>query len=198
MAKYYAVKKGKQPGIYLTWDACKKQVGGFSGAVYKSFSSKEEAEAFISEKEVTLDQEGLIAYVDGSFNIKTHEYGYGCVLIDGQTVVKELYGKGNHEDYVNMRNVAGEIFGSEVAIQYAIEQQYPAVYIYYDYEGVQKWAEGTWKANKIGTQRYQAIIKEFRKKINIQFIKVLAHSGDFYNERADYLAKKGAGVIHED
>lgn len=24
--KYYAVKKGKIPGIYLTWDECKAQV----------------------------------------------------------------------------------------------------------------------------------------------------------------------------
>ncbi|MDF7672840.1 ribonuclease H family protein [Lactobacillus sp. ESL0701] len=41
--KFYAVKKGRVPGIYRTWDAAKKQVDGFSNAVYKSF--KEEADA---------------------------------------------------------------------------------------------------------------------------------------------------------
>ena len=198
MAKFYAVKNGKVPGIYSTWEACKKQVAGFSGAVYKSFTTKEAAEAFIKDQPKTMDQPGLIAYVDGSYNIKTKEYGYGCVLLDGQTVVKELLGKGDHPEYASMRNVAGEIFGSEVAINYAIEHGYSAIYIYYDYEGIQKWADGLWKANKVGTQRYQQIIKEFRKKIAIQFIKVLAHSGDLYNERADYLAKKAAGVINED
>ncbi|MFQ9923836.1 MAG: viroplasmin family protein [Beduini sp.] len=198
MAKFYAVKNGKVPGIYSTWEACKKQVTGFSGAVYKSFTTKEEAEAFIKDQPKTMDQPGLIAYVDGSYNIKTKEYGYGCVLLDGQNVVKELLGKGDHPEYASMRNVAGEIFGSEVAINYAIEHGYSAIYIYYDYEGIQKWADGLWKANKVGTQRYQQIIKEFRKKIAIQFIKVLAHSGDLYNERADYLAKKAAGVINED
>ncbi len=197
MAKFYAVKKGKQVGIYNTWAECKKQVDGYSGAVYKSFVTKEEAETFISDEKKVISEDGLIAYVDGSYNIKTKEYGYGCVILEGQKVIKELYGKGNHEDYVSMRNVAGEIFGSEVAIDYAIKHGYKAIYIYYDYEGVQKWADGLWKANKIGTQRYQSIIKEFRKKIAIQFIKVLAHSGDFYNERADYLAKKAAGVINE-
>ena len=46
MAKFYAVKEGKKPGIYHTWDECKEQVNGYSGAVYKSFSNEEEAKAF--------------------------------------------------------------------------------------------------------------------------------------------------------
>ena len=39
MAKknYYAVKQGKVPGIYRTWDACKAQVHGYPGAIYKGF-----------------------------------------------------------------------------------------------------------------------------------------------------------------
>ena len=43
MAKFYAVKIGRKPGIYLTWDECKQQVDKFKGAVYKSFNSKDEA-----------------------------------------------------------------------------------------------------------------------------------------------------------
>ena len=30
--KYYAVKKGKKPGIYRSWEECRAQVSGFSGA----------------------------------------------------------------------------------------------------------------------------------------------------------------------
>lgn len=45
--KYYAVKAGYIPGIYKSWDDCKKQTDGFSGAIYKSFKTKEEAEAFL-------------------------------------------------------------------------------------------------------------------------------------------------------
>ena len=46
-SKFYAVKKGKIPGIYNSWDDCKKMVDGFPGAVYKSFKTLEEAEAFV-------------------------------------------------------------------------------------------------------------------------------------------------------
>lgn len=44
--KYYAVKIGRKPGIYLTWDECKSQVDKFPGAVYKSFKTIQEAEKF--------------------------------------------------------------------------------------------------------------------------------------------------------
>ena len=37
---YYAVKKGREPGIYESWDECKKMVMGYSGAIYKKFKNK--------------------------------------------------------------------------------------------------------------------------------------------------------------
>ena len=42
--KFYAVKKGRKPGIYMSWDACKAQVMGFPNARYKGFKTKAEAE----------------------------------------------------------------------------------------------------------------------------------------------------------
>lgn len=45
--KFYAVRVGRTPGIYLSWDECKKNVDGFSGPVYKSFKTRAEAEEFM-------------------------------------------------------------------------------------------------------------------------------------------------------
>ncbi|MED6209246.1 hypothetical protein PIB30_052881, partial [Stylosanthes scabra] len=44
-AKYshYAVRVGKVPGIYLTWDECDEQVHGYPFASFKGFKSLEEA-----------------------------------------------------------------------------------------------------------------------------------------------------------
>lgn len=102
-SKFYAVKKGKIPGIYNSWDDCKKMVDGFPGAVYKSFKTLEEAEAFVgaedtsrkrsekAEKPDTGKQEqnpAVYAFVDGSYNIATKVYGYGGFLIqDRKSVV---------------------------------------------------------------------------------------------------------------
>lgn len=45
--KYYAVRKGKKPGIYRTWPETQKQVNGYSGAQYKSFTTEAAAQAFM-------------------------------------------------------------------------------------------------------------------------------------------------------
>ncbi|KAJ9055303.1 hypothetical protein DSO57_1005128 [Entomophthora muscae] len=44
---FYAVHSGAEPGIYSTWKECEAQVTGVSGAVYKKFGSKREAELFL-------------------------------------------------------------------------------------------------------------------------------------------------------
>ncbi|NDV47678.1 ribonuclease H [Paludibacter sp. 221] len=41
--KYFVVWEGKTPGIYNSWDECKKQIHGVTAAIYKGFATKEEA-----------------------------------------------------------------------------------------------------------------------------------------------------------
>lgn len=229
--KYYAVAKGKTPGIYFTWEDCKEQVENVSGAVYKGFATLPEAESYIESvigkktidvgrntrqmdfadflegqievpqtcceglgnEEPVSDETHLVAYVDGSYDHSQLRYAYGCVLVLPEGAVT-LNGSDNQVDYVSMRNVAGEIMGSEQAILWAIEHGYKQVTIYYDYEGIEKWANGIWKANKIGTQRYKEFVREQRNRIAIQFQKVAAHTGVKYNEMADRLAKEALGL----
>ncbi|WP_341778860.1 ribonuclease H family protein [Levilactobacillus sp. HBUAS70063] len=47
--KYYAVRRGRKPGIYRTWAETQAQVSGFSGAQYKSFTTASAATAFMQE-----------------------------------------------------------------------------------------------------------------------------------------------------
>ncbi len=48
--KFYVVWKGKNPGVYESWDECKKQIENFTGALYKSFESETNAvRAFASK-----------------------------------------------------------------------------------------------------------------------------------------------------
>lgn len=46
--KFYVVWQGKVPGVYNSWDTCKKQVEGFEGAQYKGFPTEAEAHAALS------------------------------------------------------------------------------------------------------------------------------------------------------
>lgn len=47
--KFYVVWEGHDPGVYKTWPECQKQIAGFSGAKYKSFSSLAAAEKAYTE-----------------------------------------------------------------------------------------------------------------------------------------------------
>jgi ribonuclease HI len=56
MPKYYAVKHGRQNGIYRTWIECQEQTKGFSGAIFKSFTTEQEALDFISSSSVKEEE----------------------------------------------------------------------------------------------------------------------------------------------
>lgn len=47
--KFFVVWEGKEPGIYRSWDECKRQIHGFEGAIFKGFATEAEArEAMVS------------------------------------------------------------------------------------------------------------------------------------------------------
>lgn len=43
--KYYVVWTGRNPGVYDSWEACKQEIDGFAGALYKGFPDKASADA---------------------------------------------------------------------------------------------------------------------------------------------------------
>ncbi|HZW69160.1 MAG TPA: ribonuclease H family protein [Pseudogracilibacillus sp.] len=56
--KYYVVWKGRNTGIYNSWNECKAETEGFPGALFKSFPTLKEAEeAFIKGSAVHMKQE---------------------------------------------------------------------------------------------------------------------------------------------
>lgn len=133
MAKVYAVKQGRQTGIFDTWAECQEQIKGFSGAVYKSFTSREDAEKYLGigdgltqnylfeQPELSepvqkssdfmdyLETDTCVAYVDGSNT--DSRVGSGVVMIFGSATEKE--------EAVAVRNVAGEINSAMIAMHTA-------------------------------------------------------------------------------
>ena len=195
--KFYAVKKGKCVGIYNTWDECKSQVNGFSGAEYKSFLTMDEAKEYVyGKKEIVIkDESNLVeAYVDGSYEHCIREYGSGVVILKDGEVQKTYSEKGNEESLVTMRNVAGEIEAAKLAMSYCLDNNIENLILYFDYEGIEKWCTGVWKTNKTGTIDYKKYYDSIKDKLNVKFVKVKAHSGDKYNEEADKLAKRAIGL----
>lgn len=218
--KFYAVRKGRTPGIYNSWDDCKKQIDGFSGATYKSFKTAAEAAEFMGwgqsalldsnrtvdkrvnnvKTQLSIEEENgnnttldNVAYVDGSYNVATGEFSYGVVMFhNGQEY--RFNKKFNEPGLASMRNVAGEIKGAEAAMEYAYKNGMGTLTIYHDYEGIAKWPLKEWAANKEGTKAYQEFYNNIKKYVDVRFVKVKGHSGDKYNDVADMLAKEALGI----
>ena len=197
--KYYAVKVGARTGAFTSWEECQKAVDGFSGAKFKKFHSLEEAERFVYDdsdskpiKENLID--GYInAYVDGSYDSFTGRYSGAAVILLGDNDIVEL-SKTCKDDSSKLRNIAGELLGTELAIEYCKEHGISKLAIHHDYEGIGAWADNVWKANLEATKAYRNYVFDSREVIDIKFVKVKGHSGNEYNNRADYLAGKALSV----
>ena len=197
-SKFYAVKKGKTTGVFRSWDECKNQVDGFSGAQYKSFKTEAEALEYlgdtvdINEEKNDLSETGNTydaeIYVDGSYNDLTHEFSYGMVVLENGKELK-FAKKFSDNELAQMHNVAGEIKGAELAMQYCLDHQIESITIYHDYEGIARWCTGDWAAKRKGTAAYVDFYRRVCHSLRVQFVKVKGHSGDTYNDLADRLAK---------
>jgi viroplasmin and RNaseH domain-containing protein len=215
--KYYAVQVGKIPGIYGTWDECKTQTEGVSGAKYKSFPSLEEAERYMSEtntdnldvedttvlsKDIlnsqvqkaieALDKNEIIAFVDGSYDVTQEKSAFGAIIFshDGnRDILYKAFTKELGKEFISLRNVAAELEAVKESINWALKYNKFKISIYYDYEGIEKWADGQWKATKAITKEYVRFIQEKRVLLQIEFVKVPAHEGVKFNEEVDAIAK---------
>lgn len=62
MSSFYAVAKGRSPGVYKSWSECSSQVKGFSSAIYKKFETENAAFAFVNlyHKDTSVSKPNII------------------------------------------------------------------------------------------------------------------------------------------
>lgn len=83
MTKLYAVLKGRTPGIYNTWSECQQQVNGYSGAIYKSFTSLDECNIYLGLGEIKpsdTSRDVDTIFCDGCFNSVSSPDSWGSVV----------------------------------------------------------------------------------------------------------------------
>jgi ribonuclease HI len=196
-SKFYAVKNGRQCGLFNTWDECLAQVKGFKGAEYKSFATRQEALAYLQETDTEqssiskwLEEGWLVAFCDGSFEENINRFSYGVVIVNKDESTTELSGCSDNEQYMAHRNISGEILGAVHSMKYALDNGYSKLVIFHDLQGLSKWADLEWKADSPITKKYADVVNNFYKlQIKIKFEKVTGHSNNKYNDMADRLAK---------
>ena len=192
--KFYAVKAGRTAGIYKTWAACREQVHGYPGALYKSFATEEEALRYIGDEAAAKNTIGKSPatgkfydiYVDGSYFNK--RYSWAFAVYDGDELIHTASGLGQDAAAAAIHNVAGELEAAVQAMKWSESQDVDFVIIHHDYIGISEWACGRWKTNNPFTKAYAEFAAQYLDKV--KFNKVAGHSGIRGNELADQLAGK--------
>lgn len=196
--KYYAVKVGREVGVFEDWAICQAAVSGFPNAEYKSFNLEEEARAYLAGEDLydqIIDKyiaTGIaVAFCDGSFDERRNVYSYGVHIIDIDRSEKSISGTGSNQKYLGSRNIMGEILGAINSMDWAVSNHRDKLAIFYDFEGIGKWAKREWIAKTEVAKAYMSIYEEkYEDILEIDFNKVKGHSNNKYNEKADELAKR--------
>jgi viroplasmin and RNaseH domain-containing protein len=195
--KYYAVRSGREPGVYRTWAECQAQVHGYPGAAFKAFPTEQEAADFVAGLSSARGPEeampaptggGWDIYVDGTFRQEDNKYGWAFVVYRDGEIVHSDSGAGENEAAAAIRNVAGELSATMRAVKWANDNSAKPVTIHHDYVGIAAWAEGEWKTNNPFTLAYAKYIRPYLPWV--AFNKVPGHAGVAGNEMADKLARE--------
>ena len=219
--KFYAVAKGRKPGIYDNWPDAQVQVMSFAGAVFKGFPSRPEAEAWLRNPSYgpaagrkaapkpkpdvnhashhdTDPKDGEITiYSDGGARYNPGPGGYGVVIIaNGEQ--REISAGFRHTTNNRM-----ELMGCIVALREIGRCPQP-VTLYTDssyvVNGIAKgWAKGWRKRGWIKADKQPAVnpdlwaeLLDLTEGLTISFRWVKGHAGHPMNERCDELAVAAA------
>jgi ribonuclease HI len=130
-------------------------------------------------------------YVDGSWKkYKPDIAGWAFVLLNN-----------NHEKiiessgivYCVSRQVDGELYATLMGLKaISKSKDISKVYLYYDYAGIEAWANGSWKAKSEVALEYLNRLKKYETLLQkVEFVKIKSHAGlSKWNDYVDSLAKK--------
>jgi len=212
--KFYAIAKGRKPGIYCDWPTAEAQVKGFGGARFKGFPSREQAEAWIKDpgtpatrtasksrakefKKPNLSDDCIEIYTDGGAIGNPGPGGYGAVIVkDGDK--EELYG-----GYIHTTNNRMELMACIKGIAALTQTDRPVALFSdssYVVNGISKgWAKGWRKRGWKKSDGNPAInpdlwgqLLDLTSDLTISFHWVKGHAGHPLNERCDELAVQSA------
>jgi ribonuclease HI len=149
--KFYVVWKGKEPGIYSSWEDCLKQVNGFKNALYKSYHSEELAHDAYRQKAEKMVF-GNAKKVQPS-NLSPGTPIHDSIVVDAawNSVQKDMEYQGifyksgkrifHHGPLANGTNNIGEFLAIVHALGYCKKHQLPEIPIYSDSRNAIGWVK---------------------------------------------------------
>lgn len=186
--KFYVIWVGREPGIYTDWPTAQKQIIKFSGAKYKSFPTKAEAEAAFSGGVVSTAtstktsgtnnkthrdnnlsappiKTDVVIYCDGGCDPNPGKAGSGVAVYQNDQLIQLWYGVYNPNGTNNTAELNALFYSLQLA-QHATKQGLSAQILcdsMYSIQCIRDWAAG-WEKNgwkkKTGEIKNLEIIKQ--------------------------------------
>lgn len=218
--KFYAVAKGRVPGIYTDWEkGAKEQVSGFAGAKYKGFESLNEAKAFLADagiscevfpeedeifpkeekSEASILAPGMIhIFSDGGAIGNPGPGGYGVIVVHRNGDREEM-SAGFSFTTNNRMELLGAIVGLRLVknSQSEIHLTSDSSYLVNGMEKgwAENWKKRGWKKSDgkpaLNADLWAELLDLVSGK-SVSFHWVRGHAGHPENERCDVLAKAAA------
>lgn len=197
----YALISNQGNEIFYSYDECKKAMKDRTGASNKKFANDDMCRDWFAGRRpviqaITQESGKVTIYTDGSFNENVPACGWGFVaILQGEEIYTD-FGMDETKELLSQRNVAGELMAAIKAVEWAIQNGYSSVELRYDYAGVGDWPLGIQHETdgNVYAAHYRDRMQEMGKEINIQYVQIPGHLGDWYNEKADELAKEGCNI----
>ncbi|MEI7595668.1 MAG: ribonuclease H family protein [Bacteroidota bacterium] len=148
--KFYVVWKGKEPGVYSSWEKCKKTIDGFEGALYKSFSDELSAKKAYAESPYiymgAAAKKPVMDISKGAPNLNSISVDAACSgnpgLMEYRCVEtrtkREIFHQG---PYPNGTNNIGEFLALVHALAWSKQKGYHTLPIYTDSMTALSWVQ---------------------------------------------------------
>lgn len=153
-----------------------------------------EAEEIVKKKpwEFRKNSRGKVMYTDAAFVKDVNAVGIGIVLVEDGVVVKE-------ESYCikeefGHRHLEGELKAVLKGLELVQGLQWQQVELNFDYLGVYYYTTNLWNRKMQYQEKYFQRMRQIMSMIKVKFRHVTSHSGDYFNERVDWLAKNALRV----
>lgn len=169
--KFYAVRRGHKVGLYTSWESCREQINGYSGAEYKGFNTEEEAFNYLSSKKKSevfnLNESNCVnlytssIYRDGNISVG--------IVVESAKRSHSFYGVIQAYDYRSLGSIAGELISVLVGVQLARDLGYTRINIYYHNDGVANWFNRSWRANGELQRLYCLLLDSFNSDSNLSY-----------------------------
>ena len=84
--KWYAVAKGRAPGIYTSWEETEQQVTNYPGAEYKSFDTEAKALQYIDEEPVAVPERSANSEPCADYGLNAEQKTAFDAIVEGKSI----------------------------------------------------------------------------------------------------------------